>query len=72
MTLFTTTVWPIVLWITRAGSQPSTSGPAERFTGSVRIDYLFQPSEPSARRAHASRSSPALGRHGTRTRWARP
>ena len=33
--------------ITRAGSQPSGKGPAENFTGSVRVDYLFQPSEPS-------------------------
>jgi 4-carboxymuconolactone decarboxylase len=28
--------------ITRSGSQPSRSGPAEYFTGSVRIDPLFQ------------------------------
>jgi hypothetical protein len=27
--------------ITRNGSQPSTKGPAENFTGSVRIDPLF-------------------------------
>jgi quercetin dioxygenase-like cupin family protein len=33
--------------ITRAGSEPSRSGPAENFTGSVRVDYLFQPNEPS-------------------------
>jgi quercetin dioxygenase-like cupin family protein len=33
--------------ITRAGSQPSRSGPAENFTGSVRVDYLFQPNEPT-------------------------
>jgi len=33
--------------ITRAGSQPSGKGPAEHFTGSVRVDYLFQPNEPS-------------------------
>ena len=33
--------------ITRVGSQPSRSGPAENFTGSVRVDYLFQPNEPS-------------------------
>ena len=50
--------------ITRVGSQPSTSGPAERFTGSVRIDYLFQPSEPS-------RSSGAYVTFepGARTAW---
>ena len=33
--------------ITRAGSQPSGKGPAENFTGSVRVDYLFQVREPS-------------------------
>jgi quercetin dioxygenase-like cupin family protein len=29
--------------IKRAGSQPSTKGPADWFTGTVRIDPLFQP-----------------------------
>lgn len=38
---------PQTIKITRAGSEPSRSGPAENFTGSVRIDYLFQPNEPS-------------------------
>jgi quercetin dioxygenase-like cupin family protein len=33
--------------ITRVGSQPSRSGPVENFTGSVRIDPLFQVEEPS-------------------------
>ncbi len=33
--------------ISRAGSQPSTKGPAEYFTGNVRIDPLF-PAEPPA------------------------
>ena len=33
--------------ITRIGSQPSGKGPAEWFTGTVRIDPLFQPTEPS-------------------------
>ena len=31
----------------RAGSQPSRSGPAQYFTGSVRIDPLFAASPPS-------------------------
>ena len=31
--------------ITRIGSQPSGKGPEEWFTGSVRIDPLFQPNE---------------------------
>jgi quercetin dioxygenase-like cupin family protein len=33
--------------ITRSGSQPSRKGPAEYFTGSVRIDPLFQAQDPS-------------------------
>jgi quercetin dioxygenase-like cupin family protein len=33
--------------IKRTGSQPSGRGPAEWFTGSVRIDPLFAPAEPS-------------------------
>ena len=33
--------------ITRSGSQPSQKGPAEYFTGSVRIDSRFQGSEPA-------------------------
>jgi quercetin dioxygenase-like cupin family protein len=33
--------------ITRSGSQPSGKGPAERFTGSVRIDPLFKANDPS-------------------------
>jgi quercetin dioxygenase-like cupin family protein len=33
--------------ITRNGSQPSTPGPAEYFTGSVRVDSPFQRSAPA-------------------------
>jgi quercetin dioxygenase-like cupin family protein len=33
--------------ITRSGSQPSGKGPAEYFTGTVRIDPLFAPPEPA-------------------------
>jgi quercetin dioxygenase-like cupin family protein len=33
--------------IKRSGSQPSGKGPAEYFTGSVRIDPLMSPSEPA-------------------------
>jgi hypothetical protein len=29
--------------IKRSGSQPSGKGPAEYFTGTVRVDPLFQP-----------------------------
>jgi quercetin dioxygenase-like cupin family protein len=33
--------------ITRSGTQPSSKGPADWFTGSVRIDPLFSPPEPA-------------------------
>lgn len=33
--------------IKRAGSQPSQKAPAEHFTGTVRLDPLVQPREPS-------------------------
>lgn len=33
--------------IKRIGSQPSTKGPAEYFTGTVRIDPLFAPPDPA-------------------------
>jgi hypothetical protein len=33
--------------IKRSGSQPSTKGPADWFTGSVRIDPLFQAKDPA-------------------------
>lgn len=35
------------LRVTRAGSQPSRKGPAETFTGSVRVDPLFQAPAPA-------------------------
>jgi 4-carboxymuconolactone decarboxylase len=33
--------------ITRSGSQPSRPGPTENFTGSVRVDPLFQAHDPA-------------------------
>jgi quercetin dioxygenase-like cupin family protein len=33
--------------VTRAGSQPSTQGAAENFTGSVRVDSRYQRSDPA-------------------------
>ena len=57
--------------ITRGGSQPSRQGPAETFTGSVRIEPLFNANPPSRGSGGRVRSSPALGRHGTPTRWVR-
>jgi quercetin dioxygenase-like cupin family protein len=50
--------------ITRIGSQPSGKGPEEWFTGSVRIDPLFQPNE--HRRAAAAL---VTFEPGARTAW---
>ncbi len=50
--------------IKRVGSQPSTQGPAEYFTGTVRVDPLFAPPEP-ARVAGAS----VTFEPGARTAW---
>jgi len=50
--------------IKRIGSQPSGRGPADWFTGTVRIDPLFQPAAP-ARTAGAS----VTFEPGARTAW---
>jgi quercetin dioxygenase-like cupin family protein len=50
--------------VTRRGSQPSSQGPAEYFTGSVRIDPLFQPRDPA--RASGAR---VTFEPGARTAW---
>jgi quercetin dioxygenase-like cupin family protein len=50
--------------ITRIGSQPSGNGPDDWFTGSVRIDPLFQPNE--HRRASAAL---VTFEPGARTAW---
>jgi len=50
--------------IKRSGSQPSRKGPADNFTGSVRIDPLFDPPEP----ARASGASVTF-EPGARTAW---
>ena len=36
-----------VMQITRSGSRPSAKGPAEYFTGAVRVDPLFQAGDPA-------------------------
>ncbi len=46
-----------------AGSQPSGTGPAEYFTGIVRIDELSKAKDCHARPLPTSRSSPVPGRH---------
>jgi len=53
-----------IMEITRIGSQPSAKGPADWFTGSVRIDALFQPNE--TRRAAAAI---VTFEPGARTAW---
>jgi len=50
--------------ITRNGTQPSAKGPADWFTGTVRIDPLFQPND--ARRAAAAC---VTFEPGARTAW---
>lgn len=52
------------LSITRSGSQPSAKGPAENFTGTVRVDPLFTANAP----ARASGASVTF-EPGARTAW---
>ena len=57
--------------IKRVGSQPSAKGPSEWFTGTVRIDPLFQAPDPPLFKGLALRSSRARELHGTLIRSAR-
>src|SRR4051794_23692994 len=50
--------------VTRSDSQPSAKGPAEYFTGSVRIDPLFQANDPSRTSGGLVTFEP-----GARTAW---
>jgi quercetin dioxygenase-like cupin family protein len=50
--------------IKRVGSQPSSKGPADWFTGTVRIDPLFQPNAPARAAAASVTFEP-----GARTAW---
>ncbi len=50
--------------ITRVGSQPSNKGRAEYFTGTVRIDPLFQPHAPARTSAGSVTFEP-----GARSAW---
>ena len=50
--------------LTRAGSQPSAKGPAEYFTGTVRIDAPFQATEPGRAGGATVTFEP-----GARTTW---
>ena len=53
--------------ITRAGTQASTAGPADYFTGRVRVDPLFPANATSSLGAPTSPSSLAPAPPGTRT-----
>jgi len=64
LVLFTSHLWASDLKITRSGSQPSSKGSAEYFTGVVRIDPLFQANDP----LHASASYVTF-EPGARTAW---
>lgn len=57
--------------IKRAGSQPSGKGPADWFTGTVRIDPLFQAPDPAFVQGASVTLSRGRGLHGTRIRWDR-
>ncbi|MES5484071.1 cupin domain-containing protein [Bradyrhizobium sp. INPA03-11B] len=50
--------------IKRSGSRPSGKGPSEYFTGAVRIDPLFEASEPARARGALVTFEP-----GARTAW---
>ncbi len=50
--------------VTRAGSQPSVKGPAQYFTGAVRVDPLFDPHPPSSAAGVAVSFEP-----GARSAW---
>jgi quercetin dioxygenase-like cupin family protein len=54
----------IPMEIKRNGSQPSGKGPAEYFTGAVRVDPLFQAPDPARARAASVTFEP-----GARTAW---
>lgn len=50
--------------IKRSGSQPSAKGPAEYFTGAVRVDPLFEAGAPARARGSSVTFEP-----GARTAW---
>ncbi len=57
--------------IKRNGSRPSAKGPADWFTGTVRIDPLFDAPEPARVGGATVTFEPGAERRGTRTRSAR-
>jgi hypothetical protein len=58
--------------IKRSGSQPSGKGPAEYFTGSVRVDPIFNAPAPARIFGASVTFEPGARTAGTPTRWARP
>jgi hypothetical protein len=50
--------------IKKSGTQPSTRGPEDYFTGAVRIDPLFSPQEPARTAGNSVTFEP-----GARTAW---
>jgi len=56
----------------RNGTQPSGKGPEEYFTGTVRIDPLFESPEPARTRGGVLRLSQVLDPHGTPILSGRP
>ena len=58
--------------IKSSGSQPSAKGPAEWFTGTVRVDPLFDTSHPARVAGASVRLNPARAPRGTPTRSGRP
>ena len=46
--------------IKRAGAQPSAKGPEDWFTGTVRIDPLFQANDPARAAGGASEENPTV------------
>src|SRR5215218_3752037 len=56
--------WRAVVEIERSGSQPSQTGSADYFTGTMRIDPLIGPPEPSR-----AAGAPVTFEPGTRTAW---
>jgi hypothetical protein len=58
--------------IKRIGSQPSARGPSDWFTGTVRIDPLFQTPDPALVQVAGVTFERVRGPHGTPIRSVRP
>jgi len=58
--------------IKRNGTQPSGQGPEEYFTGTVRVDPLFESPDPARARGGSVTFEPVLDPHGTSILSGRP